>query len=78
MNLCKYKNMFGQVGKGIHKYRIFNIAYVDALGTIVIAYIVAKLTRLNPIYVILFAFALGILCHRIFCVRTTVDKLLFP
>jgi hypothetical protein len=27
---CKYKNIFGEEGKGVHSYRIFNIAIVDA------------------------------------------------
>jgi hypothetical protein len=27
--LCKYKNMFGIPNKGLHSYRIFNIAIVD-------------------------------------------------
>ena len=28
---CKYKNIFGKVDKGIHAYRICNIAIVDVL-----------------------------------------------
>ena len=37
--LCQYKNIFGEPKKGIHAYRIFNIAIVDLLLTIFIAYL---------------------------------------
>jgi hypothetical protein len=76
--LCKYKEIGGIPGKGIHKYRIFNIAIVDVLATILGAYIFAYYFKLPAIYVIIFAFIVGIISHRVFCVRTTIDKLLFP
>ena len=31
--LCKYKDLLGVPKKGIHKYRIFNIAIFDVLLT---------------------------------------------
>jgi len=34
MSLCKYKNYFGEPGKGVHSYRIFNIAMVDVIQTL--------------------------------------------
>jgi len=76
-NLCKYKDIFGKPGQGVHSYRIFNIAIVDVLLTILAAYILSILTKYNLFYTLTFMFILGIIFHRIFCVRTTVDKLLF-
>jgi hypothetical protein len=38
--LCQYKNIFGEVNKGVHSYRIFNIAIVDVLLTIIGAYVI--------------------------------------
>ena len=38
--LCEYKNMLGKVGEGVHSIRIFNIAIVDVLLTIIGAYII--------------------------------------
>lgn len=76
--LCEYKNMLGKVGEGVHSIRIFNIAIVDVLLTIIGAYIIHLFVpgyRFSIILLILFA--AGIVLHRIFCVRTTVDKLLF-
>jgi len=34
MSLCEYKNYFGESGKGVHSYRIFNIAIVDVIMTL--------------------------------------------
>jgi hypothetical protein len=75
---CKYKNMFGEVGKDIHSYRLFNLAIVDILATIIVAFIIHLIfPNISFIYILLFLFILGIILHRIFCVRTTIDKLLF-
>lgn len=75
---CKYKNIFGKVGEGIHSYRILNIAVVDVIATIILAFIINKIfPQLKFKKVLLILFLLGILLHRLFCVRTTIDKLLF-
>jgi len=76
--LCQYKNIFGKVGEGVHSYRIFNIAIVDVLLTVLAAFIVHYFVPKYKVTTILLSlFGLGIIMHRIFCVRTTVDKLLF-
>jgi hypothetical protein len=83
--LCKYKNVFGEPGTGLHSIRIFNIAIIDVLATILLALFIHQLILekiLNIHYislwlVILLCFIVGIISHRIFCVRTTIDKLLF-
>jgi hypothetical protein len=76
--LCKYKNIFGKVGKGVHSIRIFNVAIVDVLFTIIGAYIIyLYFPKYNYFLILLILFLIGIICHRIFCVRTTIDKLLF-
>lgn len=76
-NLCKYKDILGKPGKRVHSYRIFNIAIVDVLLTILAAYILSIFTKYKFIYTLIFMIILGIIIHRIFCVRTTIDKLLF-
>ena len=78
MNLCKYKNALGEPGKGIHSYRIGGIAIADVIMTIIGAYFISFMFRWNFIYTLIGLFLLGIILHRIFCVRTTVDKILFP
>lgn len=76
--LCKYKDIFGEVGKGLHKYRLFNLAIVDVLFTILGSYIIYRYKKnYNFFYILFVVFLIGIIVHRIFCVRTTIDKLLF-
>ena len=40
MTLCKYSNIFGNPGKGLHKYRIFNIAIVDVVLSVLLAILI--------------------------------------
>ena len=74
---AKYANVFGEPGFGIHSYRVFNIAIADLLMTIVFAYFVSKYYNYDFIKVFILLLLVGIIFHRIFCVRTTIDKLLF-
>jgi len=37
--LCKYKDILGKPGEGIHSIRLFNVAIMDVLFTIIGAYI---------------------------------------
>jgi hypothetical protein len=78
MDLCKYKNALGIPNNGIHSYRLFDVAIIDVIMTIIASLLISYYYKYSFIYTILFLFILGILLHRIFCVRTTVDKLLFP
>ena len=78
MNLCKYKNALGTPGKGIHSYRLFGVAIADVIMTIIASFFISYFFKVSFIYTCISLFILGILLHRLFCVRTTVDKLLFP
>ena len=78
MYLCKYKDIFGKVGEGIHSFRICNIAVVDVALTVLAAYCIHLIypsCRFSIILLLLFL--LGIAMHRLFCVRTPIDKFLF-
>jgi len=77
MNLCKYKNLIGKEGTGVHSYRFLNIAIIDVIVTIIGAYMIHLFFKVNFTATLLVLFLLGIVCHRLFCVRTTIDKLLF-
>jgi hypothetical protein len=76
--LCKYKNALGEPKKGIHSYRLFGVAIADVIMTLIGAVIISYFFGYSFLYVAIFLFVLGIILHRLFCVRTTVDKLLFP
>jgi hypothetical protein len=77
MNLCKYKDLLGEPGKGIHSYRIFNIAIADVVLTILVALLISFLAKVSFKWTLLILFLLGIILHRIFCVKTTIDNLIF-
>ncbi len=81
MSLCKYKNMFGTPRLGNHALRdpFFDTAIIDVAMTIATAYIINMyFTNYSFWYILIIIFIIGILSHRLFCVRTTVDKFLFP
>lgn len=77
MNLCKYKDIFGKPNEGVHSIRLFNIAVVDVISTIIVAFLFSYYFKWNFLYSLLGFFLVGILFHRLFCVKTTVDKILF-
>lgn len=78
----KYSEILGKVGKGVHSYRIFNIAIVDVIATILLAYIINNIIKFFYskslfIYILIILFILGIILHRLFCVDTTINKFIF-
>ena len=76
--LCKYRNALGVPGKGVHSLRLGGIAIMDVVMTLVGAYIIAYYARASCAWSAAGLFLLGIVLHRLFCVRTTIDRLLFP
>jgi hypothetical protein len=74
--LCEYKNMLGIPGKGVHTH-IAGVAIIDVIMTIAGSWILAKAMNWDYVKTLGAVFLLGIALHRLFCVKTTVDKLLF-
>lgn len=74
---CEYSNIFGEPGQGIHSIRLFNIAIIDVIATILVAYPISKYFSIDYTIGIITLLVCGIILHRLFCVRTSVDKLLF-
>jgi len=83
---CKYKDILGQPNQGIHQYRLFNIAIIDVLLTILLALIIFyigvyfKFFNHNIyafIFVLLLLLIIGVILHYIFCVDTTINKKIF-
>lgn len=81
---CAYKNLTGEPNKGIHAYRLGGVAAVDVIMTVVgavIIYLLNQSFKFMPYTgfwtILCLLFILEIIAHRIFCVRTAVDKLLF-
>jgi hypothetical protein len=77
--LCQYKNIFGEEKTGLHSYRVFDLAIVDIIFTILGGYLIKLylLPNYNLSTILIFLFISGIILHRLFCVRTTIDRILF-
>jgi hypothetical protein len=65
-------------GRAVHSLRVGGIAVADVVMTLVGAYIIAYYARASFAWTAAGLFLVGIILHRLFCVRTTIDKLLFP
>jgi uncharacterized membrane protein YcaP (DUF421 family) len=77
---CPFKqfaDIFGKPNEGVHSYRIFNIAIVDVIATLLGALLISYLFKVNFFLVAVLLFLLGIVLHRLFCVNTTINKFLF-
>ena len=76
---CKYKDALGKPNEGLHSYRVFDIAVFDVLLTFLLAKFIQYyiLEEYDFLLILISCFIVGILLHRVFCVKTTVDKLLF-
>ena len=76
-NLKEYKDIFGAPNTGVHQYRILDIAVVDLGLTLGASYPISKKLKISYYKTAASMLLLGIVVHRLFGVKTTVDKLLF-
>lgn len=74
--LCKYKDIFGQVGKGVH-FHIAGIAVVDTALTILAAWVISLVYQpiknnkiLSYLVILLILMCFAIFFHWLFCVPT--------
>ncbi len=82
IGLCKYRNILGVPNRGFHSTRFMGFALYDILGTfgiaLIIAFIFYRNTLLKSFIIIsIILFVLGIILHRLFCVNTTLNKMIF-
>jgi len=76
--MSKLSTIFGEPNTGIHSYRLFDIAIVDVLLTILAGYLIAKVFKISLFVTLVGLFVTGIIIHRVLGVRTKIDRLLFP
>jgi len=72
----KYKNIFGKVGEGVHKYRFLNTVMVDYYLTICFAMLLTYITDIPFILTTVSLLLLSILFHYLFGVETNTLKYL--
>lgn len=78
LDLYKYRNALGVPGEGIHAYRVLNIAIADVVMTFIGAFFLSFIFKTSYWFTLISLFILGIILHRLFFVKTTIDKLIFP
>jgi protein-S-isoprenylcysteine O-methyltransferase Ste14 len=80
MDLCKHKDIFGKPNEGSHSTRIpgINVSASDTFAVLIIGLLISWFSGYSYLGVIGVIFISGIIAHRSFCVRTTVDRVLFP
>lgn len=76
MILSKYRNVFGEPGKGIHKLHWGGVAVWDTVFTIVFAGIVSSITGFPFTVLIIILFLATIIIHWMFGVNTSVNRYL--
>jgi hypothetical protein len=67
---CPYANIFGKPNTGVHSIRLFGLAVVDTVLTIIGAFIIAKVYKINFWYTLLSFFVLGEILHYVFGTKT--------
>ena len=76
---CKYRDLIGKPNTGLrNKYRIYDIAVIDTVVTIIAAFLISYYSKYSIWIVLVIVFVSGIFFHKLFCVRTGLDKKLFP
>jgi hypothetical protein len=80
MNLCKHKDIFGKPNEGSHSTRIpgIDVSASDTIAVLIIGLFISWVSGYSYWKTIGVIFITGIIAHRTFCVRTTVDRVLFP
>jgi len=62
----------------VHSRRFLGVAAFDLALTFALAYALSRLFSMRYLAALALSLLLGVVAHRLFCVRTTVDRLLFP
>ena len=76
--LCKYKDVFGKPNEGIHSIRLFGIAIVDLILTMILAYAIVYYSKkqkkkYNYWVVLAILLVVAFIVHKMFCVKTSVN-----
>jgi hypothetical protein len=73
-SLKQYKDIFGKPNEGVHSYRLFDVAIVDLLLTILLAFLISYFflgnVFKNFIYASICLIFIGMASHRAFGVKT--------
>jgi hypothetical protein len=76
------RDAIGDPNTGVHSLRIpvpnGSIAAVDLIVVLIFVYLYSTYMGYDFMYTLIAVLILGVIAHRMFCVRTGFDKILFP
>lgn len=75
--LCSYRHIFGEERKGFHSLRLFDIAIGDVVLTLLLSLFISYVAKISFVITTIMVFIVGIVIHRIFCVNTKINTLIF-
>lgn len=75
--LEKFKDIFGSPDQGVHSYKIFGLAKIDLAASTIMAVFIADWYGVDSWIALGGVLLSGVIAHRLFGVRTAVDKVLF-
>jgi hypothetical protein len=73
---CPFANILGVPETGVHSVRIFGFALFDSILTIIAAYVIAKVYKINFWYSLVTFFILGEVLHYLFGTNTAFLKMI--
>ena len=76
-SLCRYKDILGEPYKGVHSVRLFGVAVIDVILSVIMSYYLSEHFKYTFSTVFVLVILAGVILHKMFCVNTTVNKLLF-
>lgn len=66
----EYKDIFGNPKEGFHSLRLLDAAFMDYIGTIILAILFSYITKLPLVLSTIFMFVFGELCHYLVGLKT--------
>ena len=72
----KYKDLFGEPGTSVHKYKIFDVIIVDNLINLILSILMKYFMNIPFELSIIIVYLLGLLFHYLFGVKTESMKYL--
>lgn len=74
--VCKYADIFGKPRESVHSIRLFDLAIVDVLATFLVA-LLCYFLGWNLWITFLILIIIGVIAHRLFCVNTKMNTMIF-
>ena len=76
--LCQFKDILGKPNEGLrNKFRYMGLPMIDVIVTLLFIFLFSIFTKTPILHVFIYTTLAMIISHRLFCVRSATDILLF-